>query len=273
MRDDFDEGTVSAVAIHGRPDAPSATETILPSDGRTGIVLFLALTFGLMAERISPLSGQIFAGTLFWWLFIAFYHKTPAGGRPLLMSCLLVGFFGEIFCSLIWGIYDYRLFNIPHYVPPGHVLVFLLGNILAPRLPKGIVWGVPLLATPYVLAGYVAGFDQFGAILMAMFFACLLAEKDRRLYSTMFLLCLALEFYGTWLGNWRWKPVVPIWGITTENPPVGSGAFYCVLDFLMFRFALAFGYALSCFRILSGRQQWRILDTIFSSSKRCERSI
>jgi hypothetical protein len=55
----------------------------------------------------------------------------------------------------------------------------------------------------------------------------------RKLYATMFLLALAMEIYGTWLGNWTWSPHVPWLGLTTLNPPLAAGAFYCVLDLLI----------------------------------------
>jgi hypothetical protein len=49
----------------------------------------------------------------------------------------------------------------------------------------------------------------------------------------MFVLSLAMEIYGTWLGNWTWSEVVPHWGLTTINPPLAAGAFYCMLDLLI----------------------------------------
>ncbi len=42
---------------------------------------------------------------------------------------------GELFCSLLWGLYTNRLGNIPHFVPPGHVVVFLIGLQLRPATP------------------------------------------------------------------------------------------------------------------------------------------
>lgn len=209
-------------------------------DGKTAMALLALVVFGLWLDSFSPLWGQVAAGFLFWGLFIFFYHRIPKEGRGLLMSCLIVSTFGEIFCSLVWQLYDYRLYNIPHYVPPGHVLVFLLGSALASRISTKVIWIVPLLTAPYVIAGYVTGFDEFGIILFLMFLACLLAESDRRLYATMFLVCLALEIYGTMLGNWVWKPAVPVWGLANTNPPAASGSFYCVLDFLMLRAMLAY---------------------------------
>jgi len=211
---------------------------------RTAVLIFAVLAFGLWLDSASPVWGQIAAGMLFWGLFILLYHRMPKQEQVLLMSGLIVASVGEVFCSLIWQLYDYRLYNIPHYVPPGHILMFLLGCSLAPRMPHFIIWLVPLLSGAYVLAGLWLGFDRFGIVLYLMFLACLICERDRRLYSTMFVLCLLLEIYGTALGNWRWRPSVPVWGLSTTNPPVASGAFYCVLDFLMLRLSLAYQPAL-----------------------------
>lgn len=222
-----------------KPERTYLGDEAIP-DGKGAFILLVLVAFGLWLDRFSPLWGQIGAGFLFWGLFIYIYHRMPVKNRGLLMSCLIVATVGEIFCSLIWQLYDYRLYNIPHYVPPGHVLVFLLGSSLASRISPKVIWIVPLLAAPYVIAGYVMGFDEFGIILFLMFVSCMIAEDDRRLYATMFLVCLALEIYGTLLGNWIWKPAVPVWGLSNTNPPVASGAFYCVLDFLMLRAMLAY---------------------------------
>ncbi len=54
-----------------------------------------------------------------------------------------------------------------------------------------------------------------------------------RLYATMFLLALAMELYGTWLGNWAWRAEIPWLGWVTLNPPFAAGAFYCTLDWLV----------------------------------------
>ncbi len=233
-------------------------------DKKTTLILFFTLAFGLWIDRVIPLWGQIIAGVMTWVLFLAIYRKMPENTQHLLMSCLVIATMGEIFCSLIWQLYDYRLLNIPFYVPPGHVIVFLLGSALAPRMPKLIVWAVPMLVAPYVILGYFMGFDEFGIILFAMFFACLIAEKDRRLYATMFMLCLMLEIYGTLLGNWTWKADVPIWGLRNTNPPLAAGAFYCVLDFLMLRAALAFWASRNLYRIHALRFRQYLYDFVHS---------
>jgi hypothetical protein len=70
-------------------------------------------------------------------------------------------------------------------------------------------------------------------VLYAFFLACMWFSPARRLYATMFVLSLALELYGTWIGNWSWSARVPWTGLTADNPPLAAGAFYCVLDFLV----------------------------------------
>ena len=50
---------------------------------------------------------------------------------------------------------------------------------------------------------------------------------------SMFVLSLTMEIYGTWLGNWTWAIDVPWTTLTTANPPLAAGVFYCLLDLLV----------------------------------------
>jgi len=213
----------------------------LPGNG-VSLLIFITLVAGLWLDHISPVWGQIAAGVLFWGLFLILYEKAEGKVRLLLMSGLLVAVAGEIFCSLIWQLYDYRLYNIPHYVPPGHLLVFLLGSKIAHWMPKGITGGVALTAILYIISASMTGIDQFGVLLVAIFLLCLFGEEEKKLYATMFVICLILEIYGTRLGNWTWRPEVPVWGLSTPNPPPSSGAFYCILDFIMLRLMLSLSF-------------------------------
>ena len=58
-------------------------------------------------------------------------------------------------------------------------------------------------------------------------------------------LALALELYGTWLGNWTWSPQVPGIPLVTTNPPGIASAFYAVLDALVACTALVLGARVS----------------------------
>ena len=64
---------------------------------------------------------------------------------------------------------------------------------------------------------------------------------QRRLYASTFLLSLALELGGTWLGDWSWAGEVPVLGLVTTNPPGAAGALYCALDALVAGTSLVVG--------------------------------
>ena len=177
--------------------------------------------------------GQWAVNGLAWAVLALLWRRSGREERPALAACLLIATAGESFLSLVWGLYDYRLGNIPLFVPPGHVLLFWLGMRVAERLPERSEWLVPIVSLPIVAALAYMGRDTFGPLLFAMFVACLAIPRGRRLYATMFALSLAMELYGTWLGNWTWRPEVPWLALATTNPPLAAGAFYCVLDLLV----------------------------------------
>lgn len=175
------------------------------------------------------LAADLWVSALFAWLLL----KGGSIEKRVLLTCLTIAGLGEAFLSLGWGLYDYQFRNIPVFVPPGHALLMTLGILLARRIPAWAIWLVPAAALPYVVFGLWQGWDRTGAILFVVFLACLMHGKARSLYATMFVLALLLELYGTWLGNWAWRPLVPWLALSNTNPPACSGAFYCVLDLLV----------------------------------------
>src|SRR5204862_7017638 len=60
--------------------------------------------------------------------------KAPREQRMQVWTCVVVATAFEIFGSLVWGIYRYRLHNLPLFVPPGHGIVYLFG-LLAVQTP------------------------------------------------------------------------------------------------------------------------------------------
>src|SRR5262249_10964462 len=79
----------------------------------------------------------------------------------------------------------------------------------------------------------VTGLGTLDALLFSLFLLCILSGRASKLYAVMFVLSLAMEIYGTWLGNWTWAAEAPWLGFTTINPPLAAGAFYCMLDMLV----------------------------------------
>ena len=188
---------------------------------------------GLLLDQHCEAWGQAITNVAVWLIFAAIVARAQRLEQISLIACVCYATAGEVFLSLVWGLYDYRLGNIPLFVPPGHALLFMLGVTLSARITDRVAWAVPVLALPFVLWLAVAGVDTFGPLLLALLIVCMAFGTAKKLYATMFVLALAMEIYGTWLGNWVWLPHVSWLGLTTSNPPLAAGAFYCVLDLLV----------------------------------------
>ena len=197
------------------------------------LIIIATIAGGLLLDQHWARHGQLAVSAITWLLFAVLWRRTRPGHRPALFACLAFATAGEAFLSLVWGLYEYRLGNIPLFVPPGHVLLFFLGMQIAERLPARSEWWMALLAAPLVAAFAWNGRDTLGPLLYMLFIACMWLSPARRLYATMFVLSFAMELYGTWMGNWVWSAQVPWLGLTAANPPLAAGAFYCVLDLLV----------------------------------------
>ena len=196
-------------------------------------LIVATIAIGLLVDQHGGAHGQFAVNVVAWAVLARLWFASPAAQRPALLACLVFATAGEVFLSLVWGLYDYRLGNIPLFVPPGHVLLFFLGTRLASRLEDGAEWWIAALALPVVVAFAWTGRDTLGPLLYALFLACMLLSPSRKLYATMLVLSLAMELWGTWLGNWAWRRDVPWLGLVTDNPPLAAGAFYAALDMLV----------------------------------------
>jgi hypothetical protein len=197
------------------------------------LLIVATIAGGLLVDQHWARYGQLAVNALAWAVFAALWLRSAGPQRPALLWCLLFATAGEVFLSLVWGLYEYRLGNIPLFVPPGHVLLFFLGTRIAARIPDRGEWWIAALAMPVVALFAWNGRDTMGPLLYAMFLACMWISPSRKLYATMFVLSLLMELYGTWVGNWTWAAQVPWLGLTADNPPLAAGAFYCVLDLLV----------------------------------------
>jgi hypothetical protein len=202
-------------------------------NGGMNAIIVATITGGLLLDQHWARYGQVVVSVLAWIVLAALWRRSSPGERPALAACLIFATAGEVFLSLVWGLYEYRLGNIPLFVPPGHVLLFFLGTRLAERIPAGGEWWIAAMVAPLVLLFAWNGRDTLGPLLYALFVLCLWISPARRLYAVMFVLALAMELYGTWMGNWVWASRVPWLGLSADNPPLAAGAFYCVLDLLV----------------------------------------
>jgi hypothetical protein len=191
------------------------------------------ITIGLIADQKAGPYGQLCVSVAAWLLFGALWLRSSREQRAGLVACLVYATAGEMFLSLACGLYEYRLHNIPFFVPPGHVLLFALGASVASRLPDSAVWIVVAWAVPAIAYLAFTGTDTLGPFLLGLLLVCLIFGPSKKLYATMFVLALLMELYGTWLGNWEWSNELAWLRLRTANPPVAAGAFYCVLDLLV----------------------------------------
>ena len=191
------------------------------------------ITIGLLVDQHIPVWGQDAVSIVTWAMLFFWLARSTPETRTSMILCVAYATAGEIFLSLGWGLYEYRLNNIPLFVPPAHALVFVLGIAISKRMPDSIILMVPLAAAPPVIALAWIGADTMGLILYTLLLLCMIFSQGRKLYAVMFMLSLGLEIYGTAIGNWYWLHEVPVTGWTTLNPPLAAGTFYCMLDMLV----------------------------------------
>jgi hypothetical protein len=203
--------------------------------GRRPVLLAAGtLALGLWLDVASDLPGQVAIGAACWAVLLALLARLAPEARWPFIACLAIATAGELFLSLAWGLYTYRLGNVPLFVPPGHAMLLLLGIQLARVMPPAAANAVLGAALAYAAAAAVSGFDTLAVALgLLLALVSLAAPGHRRLFAATFLVSLALELYGTWLGNWRWEPQVPGLALVTTNPPGVAGALYCALDALV----------------------------------------
>jgi hypothetical protein len=214
-------------------DKPFTNSPVDATTRRYTLLVISTFAIGLVVDQYGGLAGQLAVGAWSWALMLKLVSISPPQWRVSLYACLIWATAGEIFLSLVWGLYTYRLENIPFFIPPGHVFLFWLGINFAPRLSRLFVYAVPVAAIGYAVIALHSGFDTVSIALVGLFMLCWLQPEGRRLYSLMLVISLIVEMYGTWIGNWVWDADVPYFPLTSNNPPIAAGSFYCMLDVLV----------------------------------------
>jgi hypothetical protein len=189
---------------------------------------------GLWLDAQVGRSGQLLLGLLTCAVLAGLLSLHPRAVRLQALAVVAVATVGEIIGSLVWGLYTYRLDNLPAFVPPGHGLVYLCGFSLATlmaRRPSVLLGVASAGAAVWGIAGVTVlpATDLSGAVGCAFLVAVLLKTR-RSVYAGVFVVVAALELYGTAVGTWTWEGVVPGLGLTQGNPPSGVASGYVVFD-------------------------------------------
>jgi hypothetical protein len=189
----------------------------------------------LWVDRYASYPQQLALGALTWAVLAAVLTRVPAERRAQALGVVAFATIGEVTGSLIWGVYTYRLHNLPLFVPPAHGLVYLTGLALATALARHARTLVAVAAVGAATWG-ILGLtvlprrDVAGALLVPMLLLFLWRGGNRAIYAGVFLVVAALELYGTAIGTWRWARELPGLGIPDGNPPSGVASGYVWFD-------------------------------------------
>jgi hypothetical protein len=200
---------------------------------RYAVVLPAYLAALLALDTQVSLRGQLVLGALtFAVLAVALRPLAPLV-RAQTVGVVLFATVGEVTGSLVWGVYHYRLHNLPLFIPPAHGLVFLSGVALSRSLrARAVVWAAAVGAAAWGVAGLtlLPRLDVAGAVGVPLLLLFLWRSRSRATYAGVFLVVGALELYGTSIGTWRWASALPGLGVPDGNPPSGVASGYVWFD-------------------------------------------
>ena len=177
--------------------------------------------------------GQYALGAITWIVLVAALRRLPALARAQALGVVAFATVGEVTGSLVWGVYRYRLHNLPLFIPPAHGLVYLSGLALAGLVRERRVVALAAVgAVGWGIAGLTVlpRLDVAGAVGVPLLCVFLWRSRSRATYAGVFLVVAALELYGTSIGVWRWARELPGIGIPDGNPPSGVASGYVWFD-------------------------------------------
>jgi hypothetical protein len=200
-----------------------------------GIAAYLAAL--LAVDTQVDLGGQLVLGALTWIVLVAAALPLSAERRTQVAVVICAATVAEVTGSILWGVYSYRLDNLPTFVPPAHGLVFMAGLALSEALRRharplvyvagsaAAIWGVLGLTV-------LPRLDAAGALGVPLLLVFLWRSGARATYAGVFLVVAALELYGTAIGTWTWAAEIPGTGVPNGNPPSGVASGYVWFDLM-----------------------------------------
>jgi hypothetical protein len=189
----------------------------------------------LAVDTQVSLHQQLALGAITWIVLVLFARPLSTERRAQVAVVICAATVAELTGSIIWGVYTYRLHNLPAFVPPAHGLVFMAGLSLSEALRRHarlLVGLAAAAASTWGVLGLTAlpRTDAAGALGVPLLLAFLWRSRARAAYAGVFLVVGALELYGTAIGTWRWAPGLPGLGIPDGNPPSGVASGYVWFD-------------------------------------------
>ena len=200
------------------------------------VVYILTIVIGLWVDQNGtdwPLKGEYIVNIVVWSIFASIFAQGERVERIEMLTVLAFATPMELFFTEVWHLYEYREGMMPLFVPAGHWFLFDLGRRFSKHLPEHWAWPSIVPFAPLSIYFAYQGIDTSGLLLLLALFGFMQWGPERRLYATMAWLALAMELWGTYLGNWAWFAEVPWTPLTAWNPPLLCGVVYALGDLLV----------------------------------------
>ena len=212
----------------------------------------------LAVDTQVDLQGQLVLGALTWVALLVAAKPLSTERRAQVAVVVCAATVAELTGSILWGVYSYRLHNLPTFVPPAHGLVFMAGLALSQALRRHarvLVIATATIASLWGVLGLTVlpRTDAAGALGIPLLLAFLWRSRAGAAYAGVFLVVAGLELYGTAIGTWRWATELPGLGIPDGNPPSGVASGYVWFDVMALLLAPYLLRALQAAR----RHDWR----------------
>ena len=219
-----------------------ASKSTWYATGKSLGLLYLFLLTGLFLDSYHFVKitahAQWFANVaMFIVTGIVFFNVTKRN-REQMITAILIAIIGEYLFSIVLGMYTYRLENVPHYVPPGHALVYIsvlyfskASSVIKHKISLEKIFGIFIFI--YASVFLIFKNDVFGFVMtVATLFILRNKPRERLFYLTMYITVAVLEIIGTNYLCWKWPYTA--WGVfdflPSYNPPSGISFFYFGLD-------------------------------------------
>src|SRR3954470_1058392 len=195
------------------------------------------LTLVLVLDQHASAGEQRLLGAATWVVLVLALGAVPAVVRAQTVVVVAFATVVEYVASPGLHVYDYRLGNVPAFVPPGHGLVYLSAFVLGHDLVRR-GWLRPALVVAVAGLGAWSLWGVIGAArsdaLGALWFGCLVGfllwGPSRPVYVGAAFVVTWLELAGTGLGTWAWRPQDPVGWLSVGNPPSGAPGGYGWFD-------------------------------------------
>ncbi len=205
------------------------------------LVVFLGTPFGAFTDgswlaSYCSFGQEITNGTVicvYCWMFWVAKKKL----HWLMLIMTISGVIAEITGSYIFVLYEYRLHNIPLYIPLGHAVMYacvyhLANNPLIWRFHKVVERYLEKFAfLTAVLSLFVLN-DQAGFLCYFLFLFILYTRQKKLFYLLMFAWVYVTELFGTVFSTWAW------YGVLNNHPnfphigytPSSAAGLYFLID-------------------------------------------